>query len=227
MTAFSGFRRPTQEFLRDLASNNNRDWFETNRDRYQNDLLEPAKAFVDALAPHLRTFSPHIEAQPRINGSIFRMNRDVRFSKDKTPYKTNLDFWFWEGRRRTAATGYFLRITNVDVGIGAGSHGFDKGQLARYRDAVTDDPDTFLRAISDVEQSGNTLRGRSLKRLPRGLDNAHPDTHRYLLHKALYVGEDLAPPPSLHSSDFVMWCAAKWLPLAPLHEWLRDHVQEA
>jgi uncharacterized protein (TIGR02453 family) len=225
--AFDGFAPETQGFLRDLAKNNTREWFENNRGRYTAQLLEPAQAFAEAVGPHLRTFAPHIEVQGRINGSIFRMNRDIRFSSDKTPYKTHLDFWFWEGARRTAATGYFLRIHPTGVGIGAGSHGFDRQQLGRYRESLLSKADGFLRATSDVVRTGHSIRGKSLVRQPRGYDDAHPSVLPYLLHKALYVGEDHASPPSLWGHDFVLWCAAKWLPLAPLHEWLVANVQEA
>lgn len=223
---FTGFQPEAQAFLRDLAQNNSRDWFEANRDRYTTHILEASKAFVAALAPHLRTFAPHIETQARVNGSIFRMNRDLRFSNDKTPYKTHVDFWFWEGRRRTAVSGFFLRITANQIGIGAGCHGFDNAALARYRHAVGGDPE-FLQLVTDIEASGHALQGASLKRLPRGHAEAPPATHRFLMHKALYISEYHDPPPSFRTESFVLWCAAKWIPMSPLHAWLADRVQPA
>ena len=81
---------------------------------------------------------PGIATEARVNGSIFRINRDTRFSKDKTPYKDHLDFWFWEGQRKTALSGLFLRIAPAAVTVGAGAHGFDPTRLARYRAAVAD-----------------------------------------------------------------------------------------
>jgi uncharacterized protein (DUF2461 family) len=77
-----------------------------------------------------------LEAEARVNGSIFRINRDVRFTQDKRPYKDHLDLWFWEGDRSSAVSGLFLRITSSRLTLGAGSHGSDRDRLAAYRDAV-------------------------------------------------------------------------------------------
>ena len=113
MSAAGRFSFPadTIEFLADLRRHNNKGWFDAHRDRYETAYVEPAKAFVEAAAPGLATIVPGITAEPRVLGSIFRIHRDTRFSTDKRPYKDHLDFWFWQGARKTAVSGLFLRVS--------------------------------------------------------------------------------------------------------------------
>ena len=121
MTDFTGFPAETPRFLGDLAGNNNKAWFDANRAAYDEYWVAPAKQFVDAVGEALVDIAPRIEAQPRVNGSIFRVNRNIRFSKDKRPYKEHLDFWFWEGERKRAVSGFFMRITPHRAGHRSGS----------------------------------------------------------------------------------------------------------
>jgi len=91
------FPKDTVAFLKKLSKNNNRDWFSANRNIYDKDFLEPAIHFVVEMGEKLQKISLHIQAIPKIDKSIFRIHRDVRFSKDKEPYKTNMGLYFWEG----------------------------------------------------------------------------------------------------------------------------------
>jgi uncharacterized protein (TIGR02453 family) len=220
------FPRATTKFLRALRDNNDRAWFDEHRDEYQAAYVEPAKAFVSAVAPALDRIAPGIHAEPRILGSIFRTNRDTRFSKDKRPYKDHLDLWFWEGERKTAVSGFFVRISPALVGIGAGSHGFDKDALARYR-AAGADPDSggqLVEIAEELEREGFEIGGERYARVPRGMDPEGPGA-RCLRHGALFVHHD---EPSKLASDterFAPTCVNVWSRLAPLHRWIVDHVQ--
>lgn len=91
------FSAETVEFLTDLRAHNDKAWFDANRARYEFGYVEPAKDFVEVMGPGLEKLVPGIHAEPSVRGSIFRINRDIRFSSDKRPYKDHLDFWFWEG----------------------------------------------------------------------------------------------------------------------------------
>src|SRR5437764_10108719 len=96
--SFGGFPRGLLAFLRELREHNQREWFQAHYDEYQACLVVPARAFVQAIAePIKRDLGEDVHADPRIGGSILRLSRDVRFAKDKTPYRTNLDLWFWQG----------------------------------------------------------------------------------------------------------------------------------
>ena len=137
---FLCFPRETIRFLADLAENNNKPWFEENRSAYETALLQPAVAFVETLGPQLKNRYPAVQYDTRTNGSgtLMRIYRDTRFSQDKTPYKTNISGLFWEGSDRKAACPAFgFQLTSEGLGLMAGLFGFDKNQLARFREAVS------------------------------------------------------------------------------------------
>jgi uncharacterized protein (TIGR02453 family) len=226
MAAPFEFPRETIDFLSDLAEHNTKAWFDSNRSRYQSGYLEPAKALVEALAPALHDLVPGISAEPRVNGSIFRINRDVRFSKDKTPYKGNLDFWFWEGERRSALSGLFLRIAPAAVTVGAGAHGFDPPQLARYRAAIVDPAAgaEILATVHRLEAAGHEVGGETYTRTPRGFD-ADPARERLLRHSALYAHAEL--PASLATDPaLTATLLGHWRSFLPVHSWLTAHVAD-
>jgi uncharacterized protein (TIGR02453 family) len=215
--------------LRELRVNNNKQWFDAHRKQYQASYIAPAKQFVAAAGERLGQFEPDIEAQPRILGSIFRINRDTRFSHDKTPYKDHLDLWFWVGERRRAVSGFFVRITPETVSIGAGCHGFDKHRLANFRRALGNEPSGLRLAgiIKALEKNGYHLGGEHYKRTPRGFSPSGAALQSLLLHNALYGHCDEPPDDSLLSEEILHDCIRHWSALAPLHRWLIEHVQNA
>lgn len=224
MPEFS-FPAETVQFLTDLRAHNNKAWFDAHRDRYEAGYLKPAKALVTAIGPRLTELVPGIRAEPRVNGSIFRINRDVRFSSDKRPYKDHLDFRFTEGDRKTAVSGLFLRISPDGVVVGAGAHQFDKHQLAAYRSAAADvTTGAELAAIvDDVEAAGYEVGGETYKRVPRGfaIDAAR---ERFLRHSALYAHAEL-PVGVATVKTFVDTVFDQWRTFCRLHAWLVANAQ--
>lgn len=112
-SSFQGFSRNTVAFYNELAQNNERSWFEANRERYQLEVVQPAQAFILAMSEPLRTVYPGLQADPRPNGagSIFRIYRDTRFSHNKDPYKTNLGIFFWQGwQGKHERPGYYVHL---------------------------------------------------------------------------------------------------------------------
>jgi len=167
-------------FLRDLKKNNDRDWFKANKARYDEAVLEPALAFIEDFEPHLHAISPHFVADPRSNGgSLFRIYRDTRFSKDKSPYKTHIGIHFRHELAKSAhAPGFYLHLEPGQVFIGAGIWRPDTESLARIRSAIAEDPSRFTRTIRAkpfVELYH--LGGDSLKRTPAGFGPEHPLIH--------------------------------------------------
>ena len=225
---FQSFPRETLTFLRDLRGNNNKVWFHGHAADYQAYYVAPAKASVVAAGAPLKSFAPQINAEHRIPGSIFRVNRDIRFSKDKTPYKDHLDFWFWEGERKRAVSGFFVRVTADYVGIGAGCHGFDSDRLRGFRAAVADAPagTALAKTAAKLKGAGYAIGGEHYKRQPKGVE-APPAAALFLLHRALFVHTDA--PAAVATTDGAMLetCVGHWRTLAPLHRWLIDNVQNA
>jgi uncharacterized protein (TIGR02453 family) len=164
-------------FLEDLRANNNREWFAANRHRYEEHLLEPALAFIDAFGSRLEKISPHFRADARPNGgSLFRIYRDTRFSKDKTPYKTNLGIHFRHERAKDVnAPGYYLHIGPGEVFAGGGIWHPSTEAATRIREAIVADPERWRRATRTGSFAKRLeLRGDSLKRVPRWADPEHP-----------------------------------------------------
>lgn len=220
---FTGFPPATTRFLADLSRHNTREWFEAHRESYERDWLEPAKEFVEAAGDALVELAPRIVAEPRVNGSIFRINRDTRFSDDKRPYKDHLDFWFWEGERRTALSGFFLRLTAREVTIGVGAHRFDKGQLEAFRNRVADPRDGahLMDAVRALSRAGIPVSGEHYKRAPRGFE-LEGERERLIRFNALFAAVEQPHPKSLHTGRFVDYCVTRWRRMAPLHRWLVD-----
>lgn len=221
------FRFPaeTVEFLTDLRAHNDRAWFDANRARYESGYIEPAKAFIEAIGPELDELVPDIHAEPRVNGSIFRINRDIRFSTDKRPYKDHLDFWFWEGDRKAAVSGLFLRVWPDGVVVGAGAHGFDKHQLVIFRETVADATTgaELATIVSDLEVTGHEVGGETYKRVPRGYA-ADGIGERLLRHSALHAHAEL-PVETATSTGLVDTVLGHWRVFSGLHRWLVANVQ--
>jgi uncharacterized protein (TIGR02453 family) len=220
------FGPETLAFLRELREHNDRAWFDAHRADYQAAYAEPAKEFVEAAAPILRRLAPEIHAEPRVLGSIFRINRDTRFSRDKRPYKHHLDFWFWEGERRDAQSGFYVRVTPDEVGIGAGAHHFDRDALDRFRAAVADSVagGRLAEIAEGIDRDGLQIGNARYKRPPRGFDADGPAA-RFLLHDGLFVATCEPPDVATDPARLMPACEAVWSRLAPLHRWLVGSVQ--
>jgi uncharacterized protein (TIGR02453 family) len=163
-------------FLTDLRANNNREWFAANRQRYEEQLLEPALAFINAFAPRLEKISPHFRADARPSGgSLFRIYRDTRFSKDKTPYKTNLGIHFRHERAKDAhAPGYYLHIGPDEVFAGGGIWHPAAEAATSIREAIVADPGRWRAATrTGAFAKELSLGGDSLKRVPPWADADH------------------------------------------------------
>jgi uncharacterized protein (TIGR02453 family) len=219
---FEGFPPEGLHFLAGLAEHNEKAWFDEHRVEYERGLLEPARDFVEAMGVELEAVYPGVNADPRVNGSIMRINRDTRFSKDKRPFKTHLDLWFWEGvgPSRTRP-GFWFRLTPKQLILGAGRHHFEPPLLARYREAVVDERlgPALSEAVDQVQAAGYELGGRHYKRPPAGFD-APPERADLLLHDGLFAGVELPLPEETHTARFPAFCAGYYARLAPLVRWL-------
>lgn len=221
---FSGFSRDGFDFLRDLAANNNKPWFEANRPGYDEGLLKPGRLFVTAMGMALSDFAPGIRADPRVNGSVFRIHRDLRFSRDRRPYKTHFDMKFWQGDRRSLdSRGYFLRLTPDQLLLGAGRYRFDKATLVAFRESVADDHRgaALARALAAVRAEGAEVGREHYRHIPRGFDADHPRAD-LLRHNALHAWTEEPLPPETHSADFVDYCSERFRKLSPVQGWILE-----
>ncbi len=224
--SFSGFPKDGLKFLESLAKNNNKAWFEAHRDDYESHLLAPARAFVTAVGQALETIAPAIHAEPKVNRSLFRIQRDTRFSKDKTPYKTHLALFWWEGAgKRMECSGFYFQLQPEALMLGAGVYQFTRPQLKEYRLSVVhpEHGPALAEAVTDLGRRGYEVGGRHYKRVPRGLDKDHP-LAELLLHNGVYAWFEAPPPKETHSEALVGYCFDKFIDMLPLHNWLRTMI---
>ena len=177
----SHFTPATFAFLTDLAANNNRPWFMENKARYERDLKEPALRFISDFGPHLGKISSRFRADPRANGgSMFRIYRDTRFSKDKSPYKTYTGIQFrHEAGKDAHAPGFYLHIQPGSCFAGCGVWHPDGPALARIRQSIDENPAAWKRASRGKRFRGTfELSGDSLIRAPKGYDPSAPADRR-------------------------------------------------
>jgi uncharacterized protein (TIGR02453 family) len=164
-------------FLRELEANNSREWFAANKARYVADVQEPALAFIEDVGLRLHEISAHFVADPRtVGGSLFRIYRDTRFSKDKTPYKTHVGIQFrHEQSRDVHAPGFYLHLERGSVFMACGTWHPDGDTLRAIRTAIASRPRRWEAAIGDPAFAARfRLGGDALKRPPAGFDRDHP-----------------------------------------------------
>jgi len=220
---FNGFSKETFKFLKDLEKNNDKNWFGSNRDIFDKYLMEPAEKFVLNMGKTLKTIAPKIVADPRRDRSIFRMNRDTRFSNDKTPYKTHIGIFFWEGlRKKMENPGFYIHINKSKVFVGVGLHVFPKPLLEAYRESVVH-PKYGAEMVGAIKKASKNslykIGWRHLKKLPRGYDPNHPNA-RWLLYNGLGVYYERSLPDEIYSKEFIDYCFNIFRAMSPVHNWL-------
>ena len=217
------FSEDTFAYLRDLDRNNTKAWFDANRDRYETSWKSAALDFISDLANDMACLEPALKAEARLNGSLRRINRDVRFSKDKSPYKPHLHMIFWAGAHPNRSAGMHIVLQPDGVGYGAGLFGIEPKALSSFRNRIVDgsDGDALLSAIEKAATVGCTMGAPELARVPKGYeeDGAHAD----LLRRKSFVARSYSVPPP---RDVILgdrgrkWVLQTTTELMPLIRWL-------
>ncbi|WP_345976539.1 DUF2461 domain-containing protein [Sulfurimonas sp. HSL3-7] len=170
---FEHFPKEAIPFLRSIEQNNTKEWFEAHKDGYTKYILEPSRAFVEEMGEHLQALVPTINAIPKINHSLFRIYRDTRFSKDKTPIKSKIGIIFWQGQDiRMQSSCFYLHFSPRELLIASGIRTFDPDLLAAYRDYIKVDKnrEALHLILEALKNRGYTVEEPHYKRLPRGFD---------------------------------------------------------
>lgn len=224
---FTGFPKETLQFYADLKENNFREWFNDRKEHYEEYVLKPAQSFVVAFGEKLKTISDGFTYDTRTNGrgSIMRIYRDIRFSKDKTPYNTRLRFRFGEGTREKGLyPGFFFGMDETGGHLLGGIHKFAKPTLDSYRKAVDDENSgkMLVKIVDDIRgQKGFKVSGAHYKRVPRGFDTDHPRAD-LLLHDTLYVSSPEIPVSVVLKPDLVDAVYNYAVTMKPIHDWLNQ-----
>ncbi len=177
-TATAHFTPALFDFLHDLTGNNNREWFNANRTRYEHDVRDPVLRFITDVAPKLRKISPHIVVDPsKVGGSMFRINRDTRFSRRREPYSTAVKVAFRHDAvgRHMPGPACFLQLGSDGVMAAGGLYAADASLLDAVRHAIADNGARWRRIIANPQLAPLIAdRGPQLKNPPRGFAADHP-----------------------------------------------------
>jgi uncharacterized protein (TIGR02453 family) len=208
-------------FLRDLSRNNRREWFQAHRGRYEESVRAPAQRFIVDFDSRLRQVSPHFLADPRpIGGSLFRIYRDTRFAKDKTPYKTHAGIHFRHRAKETVhAPGFYLHMEPGQVFLAAGIWHPDGPTLARIRNAIVTKPAAWRKARDDRRfRARFEIGGDTLVRAPRGYDPEHPFLED--LKRKDFVASAMLTERDVLRPNFILEVAAGCRDAVPFVRWL-------
>jgi uncharacterized protein (TIGR02453 family) len=205
---FSGWPEEFQRFFIGLELDNSKRYFEAHRDVYQTAVRAPMEALVGSLEPR---FGP---------GKVFRINRDIRFSADKSPYKTNIAATVGMG-----GAGGYISLDARGLSVATGRYEMAPAALPKYRESVDREASgAELAAIVDgLDADGFQVGGEELKRVPPGYQKEHPRA-RLLRHKRLYVWKAFGLQPWLGSAEARDHVLATWARAEPLNEWFRIHL---
>jgi uncharacterized protein (TIGR02453 family) len=165
------------DFLTQLDANNNRVWFDRHKQEYEDAVRAPALDFIAAMAEDIETLSPHFLAVPRkVGGSLMRVYRDVRFGKDKRPFKTNIGIQFRHFQGKDVhAPGFYVHLEPKECFLGVGIWHPDAPALGRIRTAIAENRAAWLKASRDSKfAKAYELAGDSLTNAPRGYAKDHP-----------------------------------------------------
>jgi len=171
------FNTKTIKFLKELDKNNNREWFGENKQRYEDEVRTPAFDYIESMSGHMAKISPHfIVSAKKVGGSMMRVHKDIRFSKDKTPYKTNIGIHFKHARGKDVhAPGFYLHIEPGEAFLAAGIWRPESSTLRNVRTLIDEYPKEWTKLAKKLTgKDGFEFGGDSLKRPPQGFAKDHP-----------------------------------------------------
>lgn len=223
---FTGFRPAARTFLRALRRNNDREWFLANRERYEAEVRAPMIALVEELDVRLADLAPEIVGNPK--RSMFRIHRDVRFSNDKSPYKTNVACWFYHmdagrgvgGEAAHGGAGFYFDIDPDASWVGGGIWMPPRSTLARLRERIDEEHESLAGILGapSLRPFGGLSREAMLRRMPRGYDADHPAAE-LLRHQSFTMGRQLRDA-DLYGARLPDVLAREFERLVPLVRWL-------
>lgn len=224
---FPGFPKEMFQFLDELASNNNRDWFNANKDRYRSAVVTPVGDFIEAIRPKIEKISPHyiVDSRPH-GGSMFRIYRDTRFSKDKTPYKEHVGCQFrHEAGKDAHAPGFYVHLATDEILFGGGVWNPPSPVLGKIRDSIVDNANSWkiIKTNKTFIKRFNGIRGDGLKRPPRGYDPEHQ--HIEDLKRKTFFAMQPASLELAMSPEFITEVTRAFKAASPLMEFLTTSLE--
>jgi uncharacterized protein (TIGR02453 family) len=217
LDGFHGFDPKVLTFLDDLSNNNTREWFADNKPDYERLIKKPATSFAGALAVEMTRITGHPH-----RSKVFRVHRDVRFSKDKTPYNTHVHIALTPDTARTNPPMWFFGLGLEKLSLGCGVFAFDKERLEGFRDYLSGpEGSTVATLLGSLSQNGARVGEPALKTVPRGYAKDHPQAEM-LKHKGLSVWIDYTPRTMISDPGIVEETVRKFKTLRPVYDLLLE-----
>lgn len=216
---FAGFSEDALKFLRQLRRNNNREWFMKHKPRYEQSIKEPMEALLGTLAIRLQAIDPDIVLEPR--KAMYRIYRDVRFSADKTPYKTHVAAAFtFRGFDRKFDSAFYFHFSPDEFGIGGGLYMPTGQALKNIRNAIDRKPGELRRILSAklFRDLYNEMEGERLTRVPQGFDRDYPEAD--LLRMKQFLCWKTMPPETIFEENFSDVLVQHIKAMCPFVKWL-------
>jgi len=210
-SSFDAFGSETLNFLVDLKANNNRDWFAANKQSFETVYKQPAANFSAELSLALSEITGHLNIV-----KVFRVYRDVRFSKDKTPYNAHLHISFTADIAGASPPMWFFGVDSERLSLGCGNFGFDEAHLEQFRKRiVSDEGAKIVKMVNKLKVGGARFIEPELKRVPSGYAKDH-EYNDFLRHKSFSGWLDY-PPEAIIQGGLVSWCVSEFKKLLPLY----------
>jgi uncharacterized protein (TIGR02453 family) len=214
---FTGFTKDTPRFFKELGANNNSAWFNANRSRYEAAVKKPAHALMEDLLAGMK------KALPEVNqGKVMRINRDIRFSRDKSPYKTHVAMLLWDDKMSGPGASYLYFHLGADkLILGSGVHEFEGAHRAAFRQALVHPKKgaEFSRIVAKLK--AYELGDKFYKKIPKGFDPAHKNAE-YLLYSGMHVSLETSVPKEAFGPALTALCLKYYKQFAPFHRWMTN-----
>jgi uncharacterized protein (TIGR02453 family) len=227
---FEGFSAETVFFLKNLKENNNREWFLARKKDYNRKVLKPAGDFVIEMGELLQKISPGIQAEPKVNRSITRIYRDIRYASEQEPYRTYLGIWFWQGIRKVnESSGYYFELRPDKLYLSAGIRLFSRKMLHLYREAVAE-PKSGEKLVSIIDEYQENpdyqISKEYFKRVPEGYQ-VEGKRQELIRFNSLLVNIEMAIPPELYNHNLLKLVFRIYKDFSPIHNWFTEYVQNS
>ncbi|WP_299185873.1 DUF2461 domain-containing protein [uncultured Aquimarina sp.] len=210
-------------FFKELEQNNHKEWFHANKKRYELSIKKPFEVFVDRMIQEIQKYDPTLKIEAK--DCILRINKDIRFSKDKTPYNIHYTaFVSRGGRKDKSVPGMFLRFSPEMVGVMGGCFGVSKEQLHGIRTKISQDSSGFRKLLNDDDfvQKFGSIKGRALKRVPKEWKEAFEKEPLIANKQFYFVGEE--SPDLITSESLIDKLMDYWKVMRPMNEYLTKAI---
>ena len=223
------FTKEMINFYETLARNNNKEWFAENRHIYDNKIIPAAKEYIIDMGEKLKTIVPDIQYAPKIDGSIFRIHKDVRINKGKPPFKTHLGIIFWYGASRLENPCFYLHIEPPFYYTGVGIARFSPEILASYRLIVNSKKyqDILINIKNTAPENYFKILGEKLKNVPKGIEPLNENAADFLKYKHIYINDEMPVNNDVYSDDFFSYTFDVFSNMKDFFIFLTDVVKNA